>query len=122
MKRQDLFKYGAGCLVLLCATMYSFFWYHAGLYGFDYSWSILWAILITFIIAVSAVIASKSQYLETKHSIIFTSISISPVIVAVILFLQEGEIIESIAGFGYASFVLLLSATLVYGISIFVKE
>lgn len=124
MNRQSLFKYGAVTAVLLSITMYSYFWYSAGTVGFGFAFrEVLWGIFVTLGFAWGAVVASTSQYLERKHSLIFCGISTLPILVgSLLLNLNGGEVINFAVGFAYSFLILLAMCSIFYFMSIFVKK
>lgn len=123
MNKQVLFKYCSVSAVLVFITMYSYFWYSAGLVGFSNSLNIIWGILISVIYAAIAVTASKSQYLEKKHSIIFAIITILPVLLGIgVMILGDGEIFDYAVVFVRLLSFFLIISTILYVTSIFVKD
>ncbi|QMS85277.1 hypothetical protein [Candidatus Xianfuyuplasma coldseepsis] len=123
MKRQDYFRLSAIISMLLLITMYSYFWYSAGVVGFSYAFKhVLWGIAILIIFALSTVSASKSPYLEKKHSLIFSGISLTPIILYIIAYLLSGEILDFAVGFAYTMFAILILCALSYILSIFAKD
>lgn len=124
MNRKNHFKINAILSGITFITLYSYFWYSAGKYSFGISFKNNFIWLIVFLtLTIISIVASSNEYLERKHSIIFTTLYGLPVIVAIILVsLSGGELLESAVGFAYTTFVLMILILINYLISIFVAD
>ena len=104
MNRQSFFKVSALSATLLFITMYSYFWYSAGVsnigWAFEFTAS---GIVFGLVFALIAFNASTNPYLERKHSLIYSGIFSLPVLAWVIgYFMADGAIVDYANGFAYA--------------------
>lgn len=121
MNRKSLFRFSAVLAIITCITLYSYFWYEAGMYSFQIAVSngLLW-VIIFFVLAIATSVASTSEYLEKKHSILFTLLYAIPILIVILfVILNGGDIREPSVGFAYTTFVLLLLTVVSYFVSIF---
>ena len=124
MSRKNFFRVSAILSCIIFLTLYSYFWYSAGVYSFKISFKNNFIGLIIFLVlSIISIVTSNNNYLEKKHSIIFASLYGLPIILGMIMLtINGGEILESSLGFAYTTFALLILVVIIYFISIFVSE
>lgn len=123
MSRQSLFKLSALSSSLLFITMYSYFWYTAGVSSIGMAFEITFSgIIFGLVLALIAFNASTNPYLERKHSLIYSGIFSLPVLTWVVSYFMSHEIVDYAKGFAYAFLVFSSISLTVYALSIFSKE